>query len=122
MDDIDADATIKVVPPTEPHSTVDMTDRVDHAIAVLNELVALDREVIETLIETRVPCASSLIYHPTAQVVGGDALEDGPHLGMLGVLNAIFGADDRGYGYIAADFDDDGNLVRFVRTPLPKEP
>lgn len=120
MSDTSHDDTLKVEPSTLPHSNVDMTDRVDHALAVLNELVTLDRQTMETLVETRVPCSSGLAHHPTAQVTSGSKLEDGPHIGLLGVINAIFGADTRCYGYIAADFDDAGKLVQFVRTPASK--
>jgi hypothetical protein len=108
------DGPVQKTLPQPPHSNVDMTDRVDHAIAVLNELVALDREAVEQLVEYRVACGSGIADHPTAQVTGDS--ESGPHIGMLGVINGIFGVNARGWGYITAEFDDAKHLIRFVRT------
>lgn len=84
---------------------------VECAVKVLNGMLTCDREAIETLIEYRVPCNEELLNHPTAQVV---ASPDGIlKIGLLGVLNGIFGCGADSIAYIVAVFDDNGKLIRF---------
>ena len=80
-------------------------------LAVLNEMVAMDPEAAHALVEQRVPCNKALQGHPTIQVqVDGTKAK----VGLLGVLNGLFGADEEGWGPIAACFDDDtGKLTGF---------
>lgn len=85
----------------------------DHFVVRLNEMVEQDRRVMHELIEHRVSCNDSLATHPTVQVAGNK-------VGLLGVLNGLIGVDQDGWGYLAADFDDSGKLVRFLRTPPRK--
>ena len=86
------------------------------AVAILNELVTCDPVAMHALVEQRVPCNQALENHPTAQV--GEH-EGQVRIGLLGVLNALFGALDAkagkfaGWGIIAAEYDDDGTLVKF---------
>jgi hypothetical protein len=91
----------------------------DDAIAVLNELVTADRDAMDALVERRVACNEKLVAHPTAQVrqTGDQNL-----IGLLGVLNAIFGVDDEyGSGVIAGFYDEDDGykLTHFGKTPKP---
>lgn len=97
---------------------------VDDVVTLLNEALGLDREAIDTLVGTRVLCNSALASHPTIQVMGSQ-MTGGPQpyrVGLLGVLNGLFGIDDKGFGPIAAVFDDppdpsdDKILTRFQRT------
>ena len=85
----------------------------DRAIEVLNEIVKLDPKAAHDLVEYRVPCNMALGDHPSVQVVQGD---EGLAVGLLGVLNGIFGTDENGWGTLCAVFEDDGTLVRFERT------
>lgn len=43
----------------------------------------------------------------------------------LGLINGLVGVIPDGprkdWGYIAADFDDENKLVKFLRTPMPKD-
>jgi hypothetical protein len=80
------------------------------AVDFLNELLALDRPVIAALIANRVPCNKALADHPTVQA---GAQHGGYHVGMLGILNGLFGTYEDGYGPITAEFGDNGLLVRF---------
>ena len=92
-----------------------MTDEVvsvDQVIELLNELVEIDAPAIAALIANRVPCNQSLADHPTVQV---GAQHGGFHVGVLGVLNGLFGTDERGRGLITAEFVD-GNLISFRRS------
>ncbi len=87
----------------------------DRVIDLLNELVKLDPEAAHALMEYRVPCNEALGDHPSIQVVQG---ESGLVVGLLGVLNGFFGADEEGWGTICGVYDDgdDGKLLRFERT------
>ena len=100
------------------HKTVSFQEVID----VLNGALALDREAVEVLVEQRVPCNEALADHPTIQVQGDDS---GAAVGLLGVLNGLFGTDEEGWGPIAAVFDDDdGHLIRFEvasRAQLPSD-
>jgi hypothetical protein len=85
---------------------------IDEAIAYLNELIRLDKPAIAALIANRVPCNQELADHPTVQVV---AQNEGFHVGMLGIINGMFGADHEGWGPIAFKFEN-GNLVGVMRS------
>lgn len=98
----------------------------NYFIAVLNGAVAADAEALHKLVEYRVPCNSHLVEHPTVQVRteqksttgGATTLVEEHSVGMLGVLNALLGIDDKGAGPLAADFDDTtGMLTKFVMNP-----
>lgn len=85
----------------------------------LNQLVSIDREAIEKLIASRVKCNKELADHPTVQVfgTGGDYW-----VGILGILNGIYGCNSEGVGFIQAHLDDDLHLVRFASTePVPED-
>ena len=84
----------------------------DEVIASLNEIYAADPEAMKLLIESRVPCNSELVDHPTVQCISFNNIHK---VGILGVLNGIFGADERGIGAIAAHFTASGKLTGFVK-------
>ncbi len=82
------------------------------AVNLLNEAMGLDPVAIEALIEQRVPCNQALGDHPTIQCLSEQP--DECLLGMLGILNGICGVDEKGWGPIAAVYDDDTKrLLRF---------
>lgn len=86
----------------------------DQMIRFLNELVELDQEAMHQLVETRVPCNTKLTDHPTVQV---RVKEKKGSVGLLGILNGYIGTDADGWGFICAEYNDSGKLVRFKRTP-----
>jgi len=93
---------------------------VDEVIALLNSMVKADPEATEALVEQRVPCNETLADHPTIQVVGGEGPNQ-PKVGLLGVINGLFGADATGWGPIAAQFEGNspetlGPLIGFGRS------
>lgn len=97
--------------------------KVDPEIVInfMNEVLEKDPDAIKGLIEHRVGCNEDLMNHDTVQVLC-DSNEEGkpinPTVGLLGVLNGLIGKDEEtGWGFMAAEFDEDGNLHRFVRTP-----
>jgi hypothetical protein len=81
-------------------------------INFLNELTNLDRDAMERLIRARVPCNEKMADHATVQV--GDDDQDRPVVGFLGVINGLFGVDERNYGQICAVFRDDNGLSHFA--------
>jgi hypothetical protein len=92
---------------------------VDEAIALLNSMVKADPEATEKLVEQRVPCNIFMADHPTVQVQVIDS--SGGEVGLLGVINGLFGVDDKGWGPVAAQFEGDspetlGPLIGFGRS------
>jgi len=92
---------------------------IEQAIEVLNEAFKLDARTIQWLINNRVPCNAELAGHPTIQVkaiqrrhiYGGEPVRY--EIGLLGIINGLFGVNENESGYIAAEFDDDGKLIGF---------
>ena len=95
---------------TEPQSI-----STEDAIWTLNRLLEADREAISLLVANRVPCNQALSLDPTCQV--GSVRGEGWEVGLLGIINALFGVDEEGWGYIAADTDAEGVVLRFLPTP-----
>ena len=85
----------------------------DEVIDLLNEIHAADPKAMLQLIEGRIPCNEKLAEHPTVQclTVGGVNM-----VGILGVINGIFGVNERGVGGIAALFNSSGELTGFIKT------
>lgn len=91
---------------------------VDHVVNFLNSVLVLDPVAIERLIETRVACNDKLVEHPTVVVMPTG--ENTFVVGFLGMLNGILGVQSAvekkpGCGRIAAYFNDDGKLTKFIR-------
>lgn len=93
------------------------------AVDVLNRIHAADPLVLDQLVSARVSCNQALADDPTVQVGGFNAegepvRSDGPavayQVGLLGILNGIFGVQENGQGYIAAVFANGFHIDRFV--------
>ena len=92
----------------------DPRNRVVHAadvVRLLNEAAAIDPKAILALVNARVPCNEALLNHPTIQA--GRGPEGKPEVGLLGILNGLFGTYDDGWGCIAAELSDEGAPIRF---------
>jgi hypothetical protein len=95
---------------------------VDEAVAVLNRIHEKDPTVLPALLAHRVECSEELAEDETVQVEAFPAdnhsrsRDGGFRVGVLGVLNGVFGLNgDR--GWIAAVVDrETGRLLRFERT------
>src|SRR5260370_34533955 len=72
------------------------------------------------IVAYRVPCNVAVADDDTVQVGRIEGTDDEWEVGFLGILNGIFGTDDRGVGFIAAHIDDERPCVHRVR-PLDKE-
>ena len=90
----------------------------ESAIELLNEALTSDPEAMEVLFEVRIFCNEELANHPTIQVMDVQKSDGSPayKVGLLGLLNGIFGVDERGIGAISAVYDDTGDLVEFKRS------
>lgn len=93
------------------------TVTIDDAIALLNEALRLDPNAMNALIDARVVCNSALAEHPTIQV---DGRTEAPRVGILGVLNGLFGVREDGWGPITAMVDE-GHVTGFQRSPDPSK-
>ncbi len=85
----------------------------DETIEFLNELIGIDRPAVAALLLNRVPCNERLARHPTVQVMR----RNGFQVGMLGILNGLFGADESGRGTITIMLDDAGEIAEIQRRP-----
>lgn len=122
--------------------------RAKAAIEVLNRIHELDPTVLPALIRHRTRCNQALADDPTVQVgprtvgheyqpthptmgcnlcgrePGSDAhvvREEGYEVGILGIINGIFGTNGDGKGWIAARMNADGSLYGFVFDPTEGE-
>jgi hypothetical protein len=111
---------------------MDDSELADVLIGRLNKLIenANVRKDIGVLIETRVACSQDTLDHPSIQTeamnMDGMRIKPGAtpppgRIGFLGVLNGLVGTipeegPKRGWGYITAEFDDDGQLLIFKKT------
>lgn len=91
-------------------------EAIERAIEVLNRVHAADPSVLPALIAHRVPCNESVADDPTVQV---GVVDDGFEVGLLGIVNGLFGTDDRTIGWLAAFYDDARNLTHFGWTKPP---
>lgn len=90
-------------------------ERASEAVAILNGIHELDPTVLPCLLDYRVPCNQALADHPTVQVGRNPQLVVGGYeVGLLGILNGLFGVKDDDWGYIAAKYDESGKLTKFI--------
>lgn len=86
------------------------TTNIDYTIRYLNELLEIDRKTISKLFTYRIECNQKLINHPTVQVGLHDKLYK---VGLMGILNGLFGTDNNQLGYICMDLDDNNQILQF---------
>lgn len=98
--------------------TGEETVAVKDVLAMLNEIHALDSELTTNMVLHRFPCNKDIRDHKTVQAhCYGDASLENPKVGLLGILNSLFGIDKNHFGAIAANFEkDDGPLLGFKMT------
>jgi hypothetical protein len=83
---------------------------------LLNELLKLDYECISDLTSHRVKCNDAIANHPTVQV--HQYIDDKfPKVGLIGILNGLFGIREDGMGSICCDMDNAGRIIGFKPTP-----
>lgn len=89
----------------------------DNAIEVLNRINEQDPTVLPELFAYRVPCNVGVANDPTVQVgfVNDDIESNQYEVGLLGILNGLFGLDSQGWGYIVAVMDDNSMRIKEFR-------
>jgi len=85
---------------------------------LLNEMLKLDYKCTEKLIEHRVPCNEKIADHATIQVQQFKT-DKFPKVGLMGVINGLFGIRKDGMGAICYEIDF-GKIIRFKPTPEKK--
>ena len=90
------------------------TITLDETIEKLNHFLELDKEAMNQLINIRVECNNQLGTHPDIQVIdfGNDKLR----IGLLGILNGLFGSREDLWGEIGIHVNDEDKLDKFIRT------
>ena len=92
---------------------------VEQVVELLNQALKADDVALTDLIQTRVACNKKLAEHSSIQVglAPGCNPEDKNlfyEVGILGLLNGLFGIDEKQWGAIAAEMDKAGHVHRFV--------
>lgn len=90
---------------------------IDDTIELLNQMLQLAPETVKHLIDARVSCNAALADHPAIQVRRYNTHKGTSYeIGILGILNGLFGADENGYAPIAVCANkDNGSIVQFRR-------
>lgn len=89
------------------------TVTLEETAAFLNHLLEVDPLAISALFNIRVYCNQDLAEHPTVQVGGeGSGKMKCHYVGIIGLLNGLFGADDDGWGHLAVTMDN-GKIISF---------
>jgi hypothetical protein len=97
-------------------SQIELADKI---IDYLNELLELDPDAINAFCFRYIPCNTNLTNHPSVQVYSQGGIDG---VALIGILNGLCGADSRGQGLIAYEFEEGTYekmpvLIRFLRNP-----
>lgn len=76
---------------------------IEDALEVLNRMLETDISATNLLVASRVPCSVRLACDESIQV-GIHTMHDAT-VGMLGVINGLFGTDAEGNGAIVAEYE-----------------
>lgn len=88
---------------------------------LLNEMLKADYGCVEALVSYRAMCSDIIADHPTIQVRKFKD-DEFPTVGILGILNGLFGIREDGMGALCMEVDDeDGTILGFKPTPLSSE-
>ena len=79
-------------------------------IDYLNQLLKTDRLAVETLFNIRVLCNGRMAKHPTVQVA---KFFQRYAVGIVGIINGMFGADKNGWGCIGMDLYKSNKIKKF---------
>lgn len=89
-------------------------------IVYLNNLLKIDRLAIEILFNIRVLCNGRLAKHPTVQV---GKFSSRYAVGIVGIINGMFGVDGNEWGCIAIDLSKNNKIKKFRlvrKSDIPK--
>ncbi len=82
---------------------------IQEAIDFFNSLIKIDQQAVTALFSMRIACNMDMRDHDTVQV-GTEG--NYSQVGMIGILNGLFGKDKYCWGHICADYDN-GMIKRF---------
>lgn len=82
-------------------------------VGLLNEMLLKDPECVKAVFSHRVPCNDAIAHHPTIQVQQYKEQKT-PVVGLLGILNGLFGIGEDGFGAFAMEIDEEGNILKFL--------
>jgi hypothetical protein len=99
---------------------INETVSIDDVIKFLNDLLKLDYDLMYEFVMNRKKCNDKVAGHETIQVQL-NAGDENLTVGLIGLLNGIFGKDEEGWGPIACVIEDDGKISGFERTPATKD-
>ena len=86
----------------------------DKVVDLLNQALELDPEAINELFSTRVVCKDGLADHPTIQVFT-DKERGFSRVGLIGIINGIFGIDNEGWGHFGVKLDSNDKIEEFLK-------
>ena len=92
---------------------------IQDAIDLLNDLLKLDYDCISRLITTRLYCNDQIVNHPTVTVYS--EASGSASLGLMGMINGLFGTNENGAGPICFEIGEDGKISNFKKTPVKKD-
>lgn len=88
---------------------------VKDVVTRLNLLLKKDPDTVQRLVEKKVRASPELVQAPDMPILDGRGT---PKLGVVDLLNAIFGVDLKGYGPVMPCYNENERLVSFS---LPEE-
>jgi hypothetical protein len=83
---------------------------IKEVVAFLNEILEIDNYAMTAFVSMRFTCNKALADHPSVQV--GLYNDRYFEVGLIGILNGIFGKDEYGWGHISAVYKD-GKIEKF---------
>ena len=93
---------------------INETISIDNVIEYLNSVLDADPLALRALLCAFVPCNDRLAKHPTA-IVSAEWIE-GPTIGLMGLINGMFGISEDNYAAICYKIDTDTNgIIGFSR-------
>jgi hypothetical protein len=92
----------------------------ENVVVFLNSLLEIDRRAVSKLFDSYVYCNRGMAEHPRVQVrrlkINKYRPRDVWKVGVLGLINGLFGVHSNRYGPIARVIRDDGIIKSFVLT------
>ena len=93
-----------------------MPDHIDFAIGVLNDTLEHEPDAMYSLFAYRVEVTSEEFIENSPVQVGSDSEDEPVTMGVLGLINGLFGMRDDGWGHIFADINPETReIMRFGR-------
>ena len=94
----------------------------EEVVNFLNDLLKDDRIAITTLFSLRTSCNEKMAKHPSVQVMGSGPKDELRYfVGLIGIINGMFGTDKHRWGCIAMDIEETEDGIRLKGFKLLKE-